>query len=146
MSLAKRRLVAMHYCQRADSCQPAGTSLPVDLTAARVPRCGLSKGGGGKHSPALSSQPERYRIWVCEDVGDTEMETLNYPALLPVEIPVGLTHLDSDFCWCDPIVEVDEMEGTSCCIGRSPGAEFHNIRKFTKQGPPNPQFSRVRQV
>jgi len=31
-----------------------------------------------------------------------------YPATMPVEMPVGLTHLESDFCWCDPIVEVDE--------------------------------------
>jgi hypothetical protein len=31
-----------------------------------------------------------------------------YPALPPVEMPIGLSHLDSDFCWCDPIVEVDE--------------------------------------
>jgi hypothetical protein len=23
-------------------------------------------------------------------------------------MPIGLTHLDSDLCWCDPIVEVDE--------------------------------------
>jgi hypothetical protein len=36
------------------------------------------------------------------------MENLNFPALVPVEMPVGLTHLDSDLCWCDPIVEVDE--------------------------------------
>lgn len=26
----------------------------------------------------------------------------------PVEMPVGLTHVDSDFCWCDPVVDVDE--------------------------------------
>ena len=44
----------------------------------------------------------------AEGVGDTEMENLNCRALLPVEMPVGLTHLDSDLCWCDPIVEVDE--------------------------------------
>lgn len=25
-----------------------------------------------------------------------------------VEIPIGLTHIDSDFCWCDPIAEIDE--------------------------------------
>ncbi|HEX2522233.1 MAG TPA: hypothetical protein VHP35_08910 [Terriglobia bacterium] len=25
-----------------------------------------------------------------------------------VEMPTGLTHMDSDFCWCDPVVEVDE--------------------------------------
>jgi hypothetical protein len=30
------------------------------------------------------------------------------PATMPLEMPVGLTHLESDFCWCDPIVEVDE--------------------------------------
>lgn len=28
--------------------------------------------------------------------------------VIPVEMPVGLTHLDSDFCWCDPLVELDE--------------------------------------
>jgi hypothetical protein len=31
------------------------------------------------------------------------MNNLNYPAVVPVEMPVGLTHLDSDLCWCDPI-------------------------------------------
>ena len=30
------------------------------------------------------------------------------PAVVPVEMPVGLNHLDSDFCWCDPMVEVDD--------------------------------------
>ena len=30
------------------------------------------------------------------------------PALAPVEMTIGLSHLDLDFCWCDPIVEVDE--------------------------------------
>jgi hypothetical protein len=29
------------------------------------------------------------------------------PAVAPVELPIGLNHLDSDFCWCDPIIEVD---------------------------------------
>jgi hypothetical protein len=48
------------------------------------------------------------RVCVCDGVGDTQMDNLNYPAVVPVEIPVGLTHLDSDLCWCDPIVEVDE--------------------------------------
>jgi len=31
-----------------------------------------------------------------------------YPGLAPVEMSIGLSHLDSDFCWCDPLVEVDE--------------------------------------
>ena len=53
-------------------------------------------------------KPERYSVCVSEGEGDTEMENLNCPALVPVEMPVGLTHLDSDLCWCDPIVEADE--------------------------------------
>lgn len=32
-----------------------------------------------------------------------------FPAIVPVEMPVGLKHLDSDLCWCDPIIEVDEI-------------------------------------
>ena len=36
------------------------------------------------------------------------MENLNCPALVPVEMPVGLNHLDLDFCWCDLTVEVDD--------------------------------------
>jgi hypothetical protein len=31
-----------------------------------------------------------------------------YPAVIPVERPIGLNHLDSDFCWCDPIIELDD--------------------------------------
>jgi hypothetical protein len=31
-----------------------------------------------------------------------------YPDTAPVEMPVGLKHQDSDFCWCDPVVEVDD--------------------------------------
>jgi hypothetical protein len=30
------------------------------------------------------------------------------PATLPVKMPVGLSHIDSDLCWCEPIVEIDE--------------------------------------
>lgn len=25
-----------------------------------------------------------------------------------VETPIGLHHIDSDVCWCEPIVETDE--------------------------------------
>jgi hypothetical protein len=31
-----------------------------------------------------------------------------YPAVTPVQMPVGLKHLESDFCWCDPVLEMDE--------------------------------------
>jgi hypothetical protein len=30
------------------------------------------------------------------------------PAVVPVKMPIGLKHLESDFCWCDPIAEIDE--------------------------------------
>jgi hypothetical protein len=32
----------------------------------------------------------------------------SYSSAVPVEMPAGLKHLDSDFCWCDPIIELDE--------------------------------------
>jgi hypothetical protein len=36
------------------------------------------------------------------------MDNLICRALLPVEMPVGLTHLDSDLSWRVSMVEVDE--------------------------------------
>jgi hypothetical protein len=30
------------------------------------------------------------------------------PAMASAEMPLGLNHLDSDLCWCDPIIKVDE--------------------------------------
>jgi hypothetical protein len=35
-------------------------------------------------------------------------QTLISPIIAPVDIPIGLSHIDSDFCWCDPIVALDE--------------------------------------
>ena len=32
------------------------------------------------------------------------------PAIYPVQMPVGLSHLDSQLCWCEPVVETDENE------------------------------------
>jgi hypothetical protein len=32
-----------------------------------------------------------------------------FPPIVPVEMPVGLNHLESDLCWCDPIIEVDKI-------------------------------------
>ena len=34
--------------------------------------------------------------------------TWSLRTVAPVEMPIGLNHLDSDLCWCDPIIEVDE--------------------------------------
>jgi len=31
-----------------------------------------------------------------------------YSVVVPSEFPVGLQHLDSHACWCDPIIEVDD--------------------------------------
>jgi hypothetical protein len=40
------------------------------------------------------------------------MVPLKQPALWPesawMYVSVQMTHVDSDLCWCDPIVEVDE--------------------------------------
>jgi len=34
--------------------------------------------------------------------------TLFLAAVAPVEMPTGLNHLDSEFCWCDPLLEMDD--------------------------------------
>jgi len=31
-------------------------------------------------------------------------------AVAPCEMPIGLNHLDSEFCWCDPLVEMDDND------------------------------------
>lgn len=31
------------------------------------------------------------------------------PMVLPVALPVGLNHLDSRHCWCDPLIEIGEV-------------------------------------
>jgi hypothetical protein len=35
-------------------------------------------------------------------------ETWFFPAVIPVEMPIGLNHLESELCWCDPTIDVDE--------------------------------------
>ena len=30
------------------------------------------------------------------------------PAIAPAPLPLGLKHVDSDLCWCDPVVETNE--------------------------------------
>ena len=35
-----------------------------------------------------------------------------------------LTHINSDLCWCDPIVEIEKAAVTLWFIGKSPGTEF----------------------
>jgi hypothetical protein len=37
-----------------------------------------------------------------------ENQTWFYLTAAPAALPIGLNHLDWDFCWCDPVVEVDE--------------------------------------
>jgi hypothetical protein len=40
------------------------------------------------------------------------MTFLKQPMIAPgsasTQLPTELSHIDSDFCWCDPIVELDE--------------------------------------
>jgi hypothetical protein len=49
------------------------------------------------------TQPNKRRLTLT-----FENHTWFYPAVAPAELPIGLNHLDSDFCWCDPTIEVDE--------------------------------------
>ena len=39
-----------------------------------------------------------------------ENRTWFYPSATPADLPIGLNHMDSDFCWCDPIVDVDDED------------------------------------
>lgn len=34
--------------------------------------------------------------------------TWKVPAAPAIQQPAGLSHIDSDFCWCEPVVEMDE--------------------------------------
>jgi hypothetical protein len=47
-----------------------------------------------------------------------ENRTWFYPSATPAELPIGLNHLDSDFCWCDPIVEIDDEDGGEVVLHR----------------------------
>lgn len=30
------------------------------------------------------------------------------PATIAAETPIGIAHMNSEFCWCDPLLELDE--------------------------------------
>jgi hypothetical protein len=30
------------------------------------------------------------------------------PPMIMADAPIGIAHINSEFCWCDPIVESDE--------------------------------------
>jgi hypothetical protein len=40
------------------------------------------------------------------------------PDMVPVEMPIGLKHMDCAWCWCEPVIEVDD-EGDEVLIHRS---------------------------
>jgi hypothetical protein len=44
--------------------------------------------------------------------------TMDYPFSASAQLPVGLSHVDSDSCWCDPIVEVDDTDGEEIILHR----------------------------
>ena len=39
------------------------------------------------------------------------------PLTVSAELPIGLSHIDSEACWCDPIVETDD-EGEEIVVHR----------------------------
>src|SRR5881397_2098666 len=66
---------------------------PVILTAAQSAALPTSQQNAGTRAErlcAFCAKPKWYGVCVSEGVGDTEMDNLNYPALLPVEMPVDL--------------------------------------------------------
>ena len=51
----------------------------------------------------------RGHILCVSDSQETQMNNSFVPVIVPVEMPVGLNHLNSELCWCDPIIEVNEI-------------------------------------
>ncbi len=43
--------------------------------------------------------------------------TWNVPTVPAIQEPVELSHIDTDLCWCEPIVEMDE-DGKEVVIHR----------------------------
>ena len=56
-------------------------------------------------------------------------------------MPVGLTHLDSELCWCDPIVEVDE-DGEHTLLHRQVTTEFQVVVSLKQRFAKNRKISR----
>jgi len=52
-----------------------------------------------------------------------ENPTALLAALKPVDMPIGLVHFDSDFCWCDPTIEVDDY-GRDIIVHRTSDVEL----------------------
>jgi hypothetical protein len=42
-----------------------------------------------------------------DEVLDVPSLVVNFSRSFPEEMPVGLQHLDSESCWCDPLIEID---------------------------------------
>lgn len=47
---------------------------------------------------------------ICFSEEGTAKEISTSTVLAPVKMPAGLSHIDSDFCWCEPLVIVNENE------------------------------------
>jgi hypothetical protein len=57
------------------------------------------------------------------------------PAMAPVEMPIGLNHLHSAFCWCDPIIDTDNSVDSNLSQPLRKVREFgeaHGIPELTK--------------
>jgi len=65
------------------------------------------QGGKRNFSLTLKVSPKK-RMKREENVGDIRKSRMAISAAVAVEMPIGLNHLDTDFCWCDPIVEIDD--------------------------------------
>jgi len=48
-------------------------------------------------------------------------------AIIPEEMPIGLQHLGSDPCWCDPLIETDG-DGEKAVIHRQVTWKAHRAK------------------
>ena len=43
-----------------------------------------------------------------KEIYPPKQQILLSPLMVPLKMPLGLSHIDADFCWCDPIIALDE--------------------------------------
>jgi hypothetical protein len=60
-----------------------------------------------------------------------ENGTWFYPVAAPLAMPIGMQHLDSSFCWCDPVIEVDE-DGQGSRAAHTSNVELKYHRKGSR--------------
>jgi hypothetical protein len=103
-----------------------GTSLAKDYLRKKISRKGsessedrsrIAGGDGSSDHDAMGRQSIRgFEQALISIANPFPTETFSmfvswigtWPATVTAETPIGLAHIDSELCWCDPIAEPDE--------------------------------------